>query len=320
MSISISKEKRQNCLKLITELYSKNSITIRFLAQVIGKLISVCPAIKYGLLYTKELERTKFLSLLKNNDNFESKTSLTERCKDDLRWWSRIIMKSTNNIRKNNYQLEIFSDASRTGWGASCGAKQTGGTWTEQELKLHINSLELLAAFFALKCFASHVTNSNLLLRIDNITAVSYINRYGGIQYPHLHKLSKQIWQWCELRNIHIFATYINTKDNIIADFESRKQLANTEWELNEIYYNKIVSVLRKPTMDLFASRTNAKCECFISWHPDPEAFAIDAFTLCWSKFHFYAFPPFSMVLKTLEKIITDKAKGIHILCTRTSA
>jgi hypothetical protein len=44
----------------------------------------------------------------------------------------------------------------------------------------------------------------------------------GGIQYPQLHKIAKQIWQWCEKRKIWLFASYIKSKDNKEADKESR--------------------------------------------------------------------------------------------------
>lgn len=137
MTISISVEKRQSCLNLINTLLSKNNLKVRFLAQVIGTLISVCAAIKYGILYTKSLERCKFLTLKRNNNNYEKSTILTNECKEDLRWWSKNIMTSVTPIRKNNYKTEIFSDASTTGWGASCGSETSSGLWTEDEAKLH---------------------------------------------------------------------------------------------------------------------------------------------------------------------------------------
>ena len=42
------------------------------------------------------------------------------------------------------------------------------------------------------------------------------------------------------------------------------------------------------------ASRINYLFSKYISYRPDHEAFAIDAFSLQWSKLDFYAFPPFS--------------------------
>ena len=46
--------------------------------------------------------------------------------------------------------------------------------------KIHINCLELLAVTLAVKSFAKHRTRISILLRIDNTTAVAYINHLGG--------------------------------------------------------------------------------------------------------------------------------------------
>lgn len=87
-------------------------------------------------------------------------------------------------IRHFAFKYVIFTDASLTGWGAVCETKRVNGFWTLQEKSKHINYPELLAVFFALKCLASNWHDCHILLRIDNTTAISYINRMGGIQYP----------------------------------------------------------------------------------------------------------------------------------------
>ena len=55
--------------------------------------------------------------------------------------------------------------------------------------------------------------------------------------------------------------------------------------------------------IDLFASRINTQCRQFFSWHPDPDAMAIDAFAQTWSYDGMYAFPPFSLIGRLLEEI-----------------
>lgn len=167
--------------------------------------------------------------------------------------------------------------------------------------------------FLGLKSFVHDKNNCAILLRVDNTTAISYINRMGGIQYPHLNDIARQIWQWCEKRQIWLFASYINTRDNKEADEESRKVNPDIEWELSNSVYQDIVNSYGHPEIDLFASRTNTKCELFASWKQDPDAMAVDAFTLDWSNYYFYAFPPFTLVLKCLRKIIDDKANGILV-------
>ncbi len=51
----------------------------------------------------------------------------------------------------------------------------------------------------------------------------------------------------------------------------------------------------------------------YISWKPDPGSIAIEAFSVPWSKFDFYAFPPFSIIGSAIRKIIHKGATGIII-------
>ena len=49
--------------------------------------------------------------------------------------------------------MVITSDASLLGWGASSGQNKIAGRWKSDELKFHINYLELLAIFLSLEAF-----------------------------------------------------------------------------------------------------------------------------------------------------------------------
>ena len=185
--------------------------------------------------------------------------------------------------------------------------------WNQEEKQEHINFLELTAVFLGLKIFAKDCKGSQILLRIDNTTAISYINKMGSVQFPKLSTLSKKIWQWCESRKIWLFASYIKSSENIEADSESRIKSEETEWELSKHAFQYINKVFGPFDIDLFASRLNAKCKNFVSWFPDPEAIACDAFTISW-KSKFYAFPPFSLILKVLQKIREDKVTGVLVV------
>lgn len=132
--------------------------------------------------------------------------------------------------------------------------------------------------------------------------------------YKHLNSITKKIWLWCEKRNIWIFASYIASKVNIEADFESRRKESSSELELSQKAFRKIANTFGNPDINLFASRVNTKCKKFVSWKGDPDSFAIDAFTINWNKYFFYAFPPPSMILKCLQKIRNDKAVGILLV------
>lgn len=313
LTIYLPSEKKARIKSEIQHFLKLKRCKIRLFARLVGLLVSACPAVEYGWAYTKQLERCKYLNL-KDNDNYDFYMNIPDYIIPDLTWWLNNIDNSLNRIKNYEYCIEIFSDASTTGWGAACNGESTGGQWSITEKMYHINYLEILAAFLALKCFAKALHNCQILLRIDNTTAISYINRMGGVQYPHLTQISRSLWQWCEQRQIFVYASYIASRDNTTADAESRKNHPDIEFSLSTQAFNRIIEKFGQPDIDLFASRLNTKCIKFISYQRDPDACGINAFTVNWSTFYFYAFPPFSIILKVLRKVIEEKARGIIIV------
>jgi len=148
----------------------------------------------------------------------------------------------------------------------------------------------------------------------DNSTAVAYINKKGGIKSDLCDILAKDIWVWCYNKNIHISAAHIPGSENIAADFLSRNFNDNHEWQLNPIIFSEISLLFGNPSIDLFASRLNQQVSKYVAWKPDPNAFAVDAFSISWKNEYIYLFPPFSLILQVLQKIIRDQAKGILIV------
>lgn len=314
MTIQLPPEKAKKVLKIISTFSRKKISKVRDFASLIGSLGSCCQATKYGWAHMKDFERSKYNALLDNNNNYDRIMQLPASLKDDFDWWKSAIIGTKREIQNCKFTIEIFSDASRSGWGACCNNKKAFGQWKDKEKNYHINVLELLAAFFGLKCFASQYNNCNILLRIDNTTAIAYINKMGGIRFINLSKIAKTIWNWCEQRNIWLYASYIRSELNGEADFESRRLEPETEFQLADDVFQTIIQKFSRPEVDLFASRVNKKCEKYIAWTRDPDAMAIDAFTLDWKCFFFYAFPPFAIILKVLRKIMQDKATGIVVV------
>ena len=89
----------------------------------------------------------------------------------------------------------------------------------------------------------------------------------------------------------------------MLADKESREKRLDTEWKLNPKLFDCIVTLWGTVSVDLFVSRLNRyQLKPFASWRPDPEAMAIDAFSLDWREQYFYAFPPFSLINRVLKR------------------
>lgn len=314
MVIELPVEKQKKVKSKIDTFSVMRQCKIRDFASFIGTLSACCLTLKYGRVYMRSFERERYLALDYNSNNFEAKMRLSPNLREDFDWWDKHITNVKNQIRNLDPSIEIFSDAFSSGWGAFCNKSRVNSHWNADERNQHINYLELLAAWFGLKCFAKDLKDCDILLRIDNTTAIAYINKNGGVRFPKLAKIAKQIWQWCEARNLWIFASYIASKDNIEADFESRRLEPETEYALAYSAYDQIISEFGNPEIDLFANRTNTKCTKYFSWKKDPGSIGIDAFTFKWEKYYFYAFPPFSIILRALEKIRFEKARGILVV------
>ena len=60
-----------------------------------------------------------------------------------------------------------------------------------QEVQMHINCLELLAATFAVQTFAKARSGATVLLKLDNTSAIAYINNREGTISSNLAALAK---------------------------------------------------------------------------------------------------------------------------------
>ena len=309
--VELPNEKRVKLIQLVESFLKKEVCTIRQFAHLIGKLISCCPALEYAWLYTKQFEKEKICQLIMNGNNYNKNTELSGVILDELKWWKVNLKDNVHFIKDGKFRLTIFTDASLTGWGATDGSREIYGHWSVKERSFHINYLELLTIKIALKEIASDIRNAQILLRVNNTTAISYINKMGGVRVDNLSLLAREIWQWAEERHIILFASYIASEENITADRLSRIDYNDKEWELNEECFQEIVNSFGWPDIDLFASEQNKKCKVFCSWRPQRGALYIDAFTMSWSDFYFYAFPPFALILRVLAKIKIERAYGI---------
>ena len=312
--IELPNEKRIRLIQLVELFLELKNCTIRNFARLIGKLVSCCPALEYAWLYTKEFEKEKTCQLIMSGNNYNKRMALSDVILNELRWWRENLRDNVHFIKDCSFKLVIFTDASLTGWGATDGNREIFGYWSGEERKCHINYLELLTVKIALIELASNIRNVQILLRGDNTTAISYINKMGGVRSDRLRFLAREIWQWAEERRIILFASYIASEENVIADRLSRMEENDKEWELNHECFNEIRDKLGCPDIDLFASEYNKKCKDFCSWRPQKGALFIDAFTVSWTDFYFYAFPPFAVILKSLAKIKSEKAYGIIVV------
>lgn len=292
-------------------LLSSETVVIRTLVSFIGRIISTFHAILEAPLHYRVLEREKIIGL-EPSKNFERKIILSENSKVELRWWiDNVEIKNGKRIRPEKPTVFLQTDASLLGWGSynyNTGIS-VGGRWNENEIIFSINYLELLAIFYALQAFCEGLRNVHVSIQSDSTSAIAYINNMGGIASFQMDQLAFQIWQWCLVREIYISASFIPGVLNIRADFASRNFSDSTEWMLKRVLFQRLCEQTFWPDIDLFASRNNYQIDRFVSWFPQPGAWAVDAFSFSWKNLKPYIFPPFSLISRILNKILDDEVE-----------
>lgn len=305
------KQVRQEAKKLL----EADTCTALTLSRFLGKLNHVAQAIPPAPLFYRNLQSCLQAGLEeKGGKDYSGPAHLTQPAMEELIWWQEHLTRwNGRGLLSQTPDLVIETDASTVGWGAFCQGTRTGGPWSSAEKSMHINCLELLAASLAVKCFARGRENIAIHLKMDNTTALTYINKLGGTVSPELNHLAKQLWLWCLERNITLHATHLAGVQNNTADEESRVMKDRTDWKLCPQVFSKINQLTGPLQVDLFASRLTNQLRDYVSWRPDPTAIATDAFTLDWTQFRGYANPPWNLVGRVLAQVREQKAQLVLV-------
>ncbi len=314
MLITLPLSRREKIVDISNNLLTRSHITILEVASLVGLLVSTFPAVTFGPLYYRALERDKIIALKIAQGDFDQLMYLSEAAIADIHWWIDNINSSFNRITISNPDAVITTDASSLGWGAIFKDQSTRGIWNLSEQGCHINVLELKAILFGLSSLI-HVQNIHIKILTDNMNAVHSISNMGSCRSSACNDVVRRIWLWAIRNNNWLSISHIPGIQNDAADAESRQHDLTTEWQLNPSSFKFLVRKLScSVDIDLFASRVNYQMKPFVSFWPDPEALAVNAFTLDWSALNFYAFPPFSVIPNVLQKISSDEATGVLVV------
>ncbi|KAI2651123.1 Transposon Ty3-G Gag-Pol polyprotein [Labeo rohita] len=149
---------------------------------------------------------------------------VTRRCLRALDMWRKPWFLSQGPVLGAPCRrVTLATDASLTGWGAVMSGHPARGLWSGRQLTWHINCLEMLAVFRALKHFLPDLRDRHVLVRTDNTSVVSYINHQGGLRSRPLYKLAHQILVWSQGKLLSLRAVYVPGHLNLGADILSRQ-------------------------------------------------------------------------------------------------
>ena len=166
--------------------------------------------------------------------------------------------------------LTIFSDASKKGWVALCQGITTGCRWSSVEKAWHINVLELEAMRLAVLSFTKFKKLNSIHLRRDNMTDPSYLLKMGGTQNKHLIETAKEIRGYLIERKIHYSRIYTQSEQS-----------------------NSRLGIPKLPGQSFRETIIGPVCFQNLTWRPDLQSVATDAFQQDWKYQFRYAFSPF---------------------------
>ena len=175
-----TEERWQTLTDKIRSILSDPLCPVRQFMSLIGLLTATEKQVHLGRLHMRPIQWH-----LKYNwrvpESLEKVIPVPKSLHPHLRWWleeSNVLLGQPLHPLK--HALQIFTDASKEGWGAHLDEHTARGTWSLPESKLHINHLELKAVFLALKEFQTFCYNKTVLIATDNTPVVAYINKEGG--------------------------------------------------------------------------------------------------------------------------------------------
>ena len=298
----------------IRHLMSQQDISLRQCLKVLGSMESMAGLLPLARCYKRPLQR-EVRSKFPNQQDLDARVENGPWLEMAVRQWldDRWI-RSTVPIRPLPPQLYLYTDASAQGWGAHCHLGEIAGLWAQTQTQYHINYLELMAVWLALKHFQDRLAGSWVTVVSDNVTSLAYIRNQGGTNSLTLSILAEELLIWCHHRSITLTTEFVPGKLNVIADQLSRgSQILPTEWTISHQALLPLWQVWEKPHIDLFATEFNARLPVYISPVRDERAFAQNAFSLSWENMSAYAYPPTALIPKVLAKFRLDRPSLILI-------
>ncbi|KAI2646801.1 ORF V: Enzymatic polyprotein [Labeo rohita] len=148
-------------------------------------------------------------------------------------WSDLTFLRAGVSLGQVRRHVIVNTDASSTGWGAVCNGQAASGSWTGPRLQWHINCLELLAVFLALRRFRWMLHGEHVLVRTDNMATVAYINHQGGLRSRRMLLLARHLLLWSLKWLKSLRAVHIPGELNHAADALSRQLTLPGEWRLH---------------------------------------------------------------------------------------
>ncbi|KAL0161559.1 hypothetical protein M9458_045284, partial [Cirrhinus mrigala] len=252
MSARLSPERAQSVLRCVATLRCGSAVPLKQVQRLLGHMASSAAVTPLGLMHMRPLQHwlhTRVPRWAWHRGTF--RVNITPSCRQTLSPWTDIMfLRSGVPLEQVSRRIIVTTDASKTGWGATCNGQAASGVWTGPRLFWHINCLELLAVLLALRRFRPMIQGKHVLVRSDNTATVAYINHQGGVRSFRMSQLARHLLLWSQHRLKSLRATHIPGEANRMADSLLHPQSVQLIWDQ-----------FGQAQVDLFASPESTHCQ-----------------------------------------------------------
>ena len=170
---------------------------------------------------------------------------------------------------------------------------------------------------FGFCSFLPLVKNREVYWFTDNLPTSHIVGK--GSKKADLHCLSLDIFSTCLQNNVNLYIKWIPRSENCLADFVS-KMVDSVDWSVTDVFFAFIGNIWGSHTVDRFANSENIKLPRFNSLFWNPGCESVDAFSQNLQGENNWLVPPIYLIPKTIQHLLTCRAKGTLLVPAWPSA
>ena len=319
MQFRVPREKLRSVRREIFAAFAKHDrhlLTVRHLASLLGKRDALRGAVISAQLHLWPFHHLMKEALHRSRSCWTAIVSLDQPVVEEMHWWVNEMKDwSGKSIIPVRSQMVVTTDASSHGWGgwwrqfghSGTLRKEARGFWLPKEQNMSSNARELSGVLLTVQAALPALRNKQVLVETDNKVTQAYINHLGG-RSRFLNDIARRLWTMCYSNQILLTAVHRPGKVNQRADLLSRWKKDHTDIRLPQACFDRIEQSFGPHSVDMFATRDNALLPRFVSWRPDPDSVATDAFMFPMKNENPYCFPPVACIPRLLREVLHQQA------------
>ena len=295
-------DKKIKFASLREDLLSHKTVSLKSLQKFVGKINSFTLVVPAARLFS----RVACLAMSRASKSPRA-IPVSRELKAEFEHWRFLDSWSGFLPWKDekHFQLDVFSDASDSGWGGILRLpdqprQELHGHWDLSESDLPIVVKEALALLYVLRKVAGFISNARIDCFVDSATLVACW-RKDGSRNTRVNNALKEIFHLTLSANLQVILHFVPSQQNP-ADSPSRIP-SDRDCTLSPASWLIVQQAFGPHTIDLMATSANVQKDStgralpFFAPSPSPQALGVNVFSQTLSpSLSAYAFPPFVLV------------------------